>query len=490
MGAVLLAGDGAADMLAAVRGIVAPGDLAGDRTRRVYAAMLALTDRGAPIDAVTVSAEAGEPVSADYVSELVDGLARPAHALTYAAMVRDAARIREMARLGQRLTAAALAGEDTAELLAAIAAAATNGAGASVTVRTLANIYAEPGALDPPPIVVPRLAWAGRVSLLAAREKGGKSTMLTAAAAAVSRGARWLGDATAPGAVLWIGLEEHVADLAGRMSHHNADPDHIHVVDSLTTAADPRGAIAAIARELRPVLLVVDTLAALVERAAPDSGSAAAWTPIMSALARIARDTEAAVVLAHHARKSDGAYRDSSAIGAGVDAILEMAPGSDDGVRRLRVKARWRVPDYAVRLAGDSYELAAGEVSLDARVLAYITTHPGCSVRDVRGGTEGRAADIGAAVQRLLATGTVNDHPERRGSRLYAAGAGNRSAADAETPGTGPEPSGNQSEPLTGTGAVPESESLVLGAGTSHDDPAGRLPIDCAPDTADPWCDA
>src|SRR5262249_2250487 len=157
--------------------------------------------------------------------------------------------------------------------------------------------------------VAPRLAWRGRTTLLAAREKAGKSTLATAAAAAVSRGAPWLGDATAGGAVLWVALEEHLADLVARMTDWAADPECVHVLDALAGRFDGMGALHAEARAIAPALVVVDTLSALVDAigSRPDPGSSTAWTPIMAGLTRIARDTNAAVLIVHHARKSDGA---------------------------------------------------------------------------------------------------------------------------------------------------------------------------------------
>jgi hypothetical protein len=70
-------------------------------------------------------------------------------------------------------------------------------------VRRLADILASPNALRPPEPVVPRIAWAGRVTLLAAREKLGKTTLAAAAAAAVSTGSPWLNERVTPGDVLW-----------------------------------------------------------------------------------------------------------------------------------------------------------------------------------------------------------------------------------------------------------------------------------------------
>lgn len=450
LGAVLLAGDAAATTLDTLRAVIDPRHMAGERTRAVYSAMLALADRGDCIDPVTVAAEAGGEVTAADVSSLVDGLPRAANAARYATIVREAAQRRKVAKLAGKLRDAAQAGEDTAALVAEISDASAATAGASVVVRTLAEICEDPAVLRPPAIVVPRLAWGGRVTLLAAREKCGKSTMLTAAAAAVSRGGQWLGEQTTPEPrdVLWVGLDENIGDLASRMHEYGADAERIRVVDDLAPAADPIGAVAAIAEELQPAMVVVDTLAMLVARAAPESGSAAAWTPVMAAIARIARRTGSAVVLAHHARKSDGGYRDSTAIGAGVDAILEMAAGADDVVRKVKAQARWSVDNYSVRLVGNAFELDDGDGSLDTRILAYVATHPGCSQTQIEGGVQGRRGDIRAEVSRLLRDGAIENRSDGQAWQLHTAprpddgeeagrGPGRGLFDDAETSGRG-----------------------------------------------------
>jgi hypothetical protein len=333
--------------------------------------------------------------------------------------------------------------------------------------RRLSTILADPAALQPPAVVVPRLAWRGRTTLLAAREKAGKSTLATAAAGAVSRGAAWLGDATARGEVLWAALEEHVADLAARMTDWAADPERVHVLDVLAGLEDGMAALHAEARAIAPVLVVVDTLSAFVDAigSRPDPGSSTAWTPIMTGLTRIARDTDAAVLIVHHARRSDGAYRDSSAIGAGVDAIVEMADGLDADVRVLRIRARWREGDYSVRLLGTAdhphYELATGELSLDARVLLHVEAHPGCSLRSLREVIAGRTAEIGAAVQRLLASGAVENRGDGASMALYPRNhSGNH-------PGSGGSPQGTNAEPPSGTTLVPDSKPLGGGSGTT-----------------------
>jgi hypothetical protein len=347
----------------------------------------------------------------------------------------------------------------------------------STIVRSLADILADPAALASPAVVVPRLAWRGRVTLLAAREKAGKSTLATAAAAAVSSGTSWLGDATEAGPVLWVGLEEHVGDLAARMSAWSAIASRVYVINCLSTVDDPIAEIHRASSTLRPALVVVDTLAALADAtdARPDPGSSSAWTPIMSSLARVARSTDAALILAHHARKSDGAYRDSSAIGAGVDAIIEMAEGDEADVRRFRVRARWRVGDYAVRLVGERYELAAGELSLDARVLLYVEAHPGSSQRAVEKAIQARATDVRSAIQRLTASGAISDRGTAGTMRLYTgthSGTHSAQGADAHgrIPGRAPDAGGTQPDALSGRTVSPAAEPLASEAGRTTAD--------------------
>src|SRR4030095_7624559 len=168
---------------------------------------------------------------------------------------------------------------------------------------------------------------------------------------------------------------------------HAAEPERIHIVDSLAGEDDPIEAIGGVALRLRPAGLGSDSVSALVEATgrSPDPGSSTAWTPIMAALTRIARETNAGVLLLHHARKSDDQYRDSSAIGAGADVLLGLSEGQDADVRKVKVKARFPVGDYAVRLhpaaysaetedliLGAEYQLAGGDLSLETRVLLHI----------------------------------------------------------------------------------------------------------------------
>lgn len=232
----------------------------------------------------------------------------------------------------------------------------------------LEEILSNPGALEQPDAVAPRLAWFGRVTLLAGREKsGGKSTLLTAAAAAVTqpRRTQFLGEDVIPGEVLWVSSDqEHASDIARRAVRFGAHPAWFHV---MWPGDHPFEELQHVAGWLEPILIVVDSLANFAIDV-EDSHSADAWPKVLLPLIELARKGHAIVVV-HHATKSTGQYRDSTAIGANVDAILQVQPVADhDSWRRIEGKGRWEIDDFTVDLDGDGYRLVSGtEVAADSK---------------------------------------------------------------------------------------------------------------------------
>jgi putative DNA primase/helicase len=232
--------------------------------------------------------------------------------------------------------------------------------------------------MRPPMPIVPRLVWAARSTLLAAGEKSGKSTLTGYLAAQVSRGRTFLGEPCESGVVLIVGLEEYIGDCARRLRDFDADPVRVHVMHKLPSDPDARpSAIMARIQELRPVLVIVDSLIAY------------------------------------------GRYRDSSAIGGAVDVIAEVFtpdPDADPTLRRVRVVGRVPGHDFQMRFNGHHYALDGGEEApLPQRVTAYVRTHPGCSVRDVLEAMRTRHADTQKTITSLLTSrGLANNGTESR----------------------------------------------------------------------------
>ncbi len=242
--------------------------------------------------------------------------------------------------------------------------------------RSLAEMWADPDAGEAPEVVIPRLAWEGRVTVLAAPDKAGKSTLVSAAVGQLKDGGAFLGDPCRPCITLWVMLEEHRNDLLARAETFGTARDLVHVMEH---PADPGADVRRAAERLRPDLIVVDTLVRFAGDRVSEGGSAAQWTPVMAELQALARDLECAVLVLHHSRRSDGEARDSGEITARADVVIEQKTRHQDGVQRFAVRARWPLADFAVRLMdGKRYELAAdgegrGQLSpQQAKVLSHL----------------------------------------------------------------------------------------------------------------------
>lgn len=280
-----------------------------------------------------------------------------------------------------------------------------------ILLRSLAELLTDPHMLEPPEPVVPRFAWRGQVSLIVGREKqGGKSTACTAGAAAVTKGGVFLGERCTPGSVLWVSSDqESAAVIAQRAVRFGADPDAFRVLWPRNPFADLVAALDGFDPLL--ALVVIDTLSSFARTLVDDPFSSAQWPSVIVPLIRVARDMNVAVQIIHHAKKAEGGgYRDSSAIGALVDMLLELQPDAGNPtVRKVRSLGRWATSDFAIELVGNTYRLLAGDLSLDARVLAYVQQHPKASLGAVRTEMGGRHQDTDAAIARLLQSKAIVD---------------------------------------------------------------------------------
>lgn len=280
----------------------------------------------------------------------------------------------------------------------------------------LREIIENPELYQPPATVVDRMAWEGRVSLLAGREKLGKSTLISAAAAAASNGEPLFdADPDRSGCVLYFGLEEALADVGRRAVRCGANPDRL--VFARPHHVAPFERLEKCVEKLQPALVLVDSLAAFTQQLELEPGNSAHWTRVMTRFTNLARKANTALVLVHHARKRDGRYRDSTAIGAGVDMILEMSKGDAENEREVSARGRWALEDYSFVLRKSEerlwYELSDDGQPLEARIVRWVQTNPGCSSRKVREEVRGKADAIANALHQLEDDGSL----ENRGGR-------------------------------------------------------------------------
>lgn len=195
-----------------------------------------------------------------------------------------------------------------------------------------------PHMLEPPKVVIPRIALSGRVTLLAAAEKVGKSTLMGQAIAALTTGDTFLGRPCLAGKAVWMGLDEPITDCAIRLVDHGAIQQKIAIVEDRPSWHELYDILDA----TRPSVLVIDTLTEWAVGQVGDLNSAQHWTPFLKTMRdHIARKRDIAIVLLHHMTKQGRGYADSRAIGAGVDIILEMdRHESDENQRIVRYRGR------------------------------------------------------------------------------------------------------------------------------------------------------
>ena len=277
-----------------------------------------------------------------------------------------------------------------------------------------------------PDVLIPALAWRGRVSKISAAPKLGKTSLLANGIAAWQAGRTFLDEAVGPpGSVLYVS-ETPLGLLRSWLERYGCPSD------APILAGDSAGvdAIAEAAREHRPDLVIIDSLTDL--HAASNGGNL--WNAgDVRKLIQPLRALGCAVVLVHHVRKSDGASRDSGDLEAAPDMNIAFDPGysfgADDpppGPRRLRYFGRWTEPTRALTFTeadgyalanstggegpegggGDPFTVGEPDDPLDGPLTGYLMQHPeGVSQKAVRKAIRG--ARVRRLVARLKVVGTL-----------------------------------------------------------------------------------
>ena len=207
----------------------------------------------------------------------------------------------------------------------------------------------------PPPVPwrVQDFAVDGAITMLAGREGQGKSMVALALAAGTAHGRSAAGMTCHRGAVLVVDAENGEGEAHRRL--HGLDlPDgalEYHVAEGFNLAAD-LALIAALLREHRPALLVLDSYRSLWPGGDEnDSGDVEA---AIGPLRNLVRRENVATVLLHHAGKGGGHdYRGSTGIGAAVELgfTLRRVEGDPEAARRRQL-ACWKcrpAPEPAAR---------------------------------------------------------------------------------------------------------------------------------------------
>jgi putative DNA primase/helicase len=277
----------------------------------------------------------------------------------------------------------------------------------------LSDLWKSESIMRPPPTVVPRLAWVGRSTLLAAREKSGKSTLIGYIAGRVSRGEEFLGEYCVQGDVLIVGLEEFLGDVARRLKRFGAAGERVTLMNGFLGEQSRADELRGHVEDLTPALTVVDSLIAFANDRGIDENDAAMAT-VVQPLTDMAHATGTALVIVHHANKAQGKARGSTAIMGATDVVCEFfAPDEDADPTNRRVRSVGRVPlvrQFDMRFDGDTFALAEGpKAPLDTRIMAVVRDRPGISTNDVADTVGGSKSDVISTLHRMQAENVLDN---------------------------------------------------------------------------------
>ena len=272
----------------------------------------------------------------------------------------------------------------------------------------LSDIMDNPGLYKEPEPIIPLLAWENRLTMLAGREKGGKSTLVSAAAAAISKGEPFLEAEMKEGKILWVSWEETKEDIGRRFLQFGGDESKLAL---LLHPENPYESVKTLCIEHDFSLIIWDSLSRVadtVSKKVPDPGNAPMWTRIIAPILDIAHEYATSILL-HHAKKDGRGYRDSTGIGAAPDVIIEMSKAKQHKTHRfLDRKGRFGFSEDTISLEGEKYVIIEKE-DLDKRILAFVKKNAGCSSGALKVGLGGNAQDIVNETAKLLKNGSLTD---------------------------------------------------------------------------------
>ena len=203
---------------------------------------------------------------------------------------------------------------------------------AVATPRSIDDLLADESLEGEPQWIVEGYFARGEVGLLAAAPKIGKTTTLAHLTGAVVCGTSFLGRKVTHTPALWVDMEQHARQTKRLFSDLGVQGLPLYTVTTQMVTFD----ICDFAKEKGVGLVVIDSLSKYWD--VTDENDAAQVTAAMRPIRQLAEDTDAAVVLIHHNRKSGGEdgvdIRGSVAIHATVDVAISMKRDKDHETRR------------------------------------------------------------------------------------------------------------------------------------------------------------
>lgn len=220
--------------------------------------------------------------------------------------------------------------------------------------------------LEPPPPVVDGLLTLDSESWLIAKPGSFKTFVALDLAGHVGTGREWMGRAVRAGPVLYLAAEG-AAGMGKRVrawEQRNGPMADVHFLPVPVQAARPDhwAALVELAREIRPVLTILDTQARIT--VGLDENDNSQMNRFVESIGQLRRSCGACVLVVHHLGRSGRDARGASAIDGAQDSELKLTRTADRRVVLVTDKQRHLADDVRIDLELFVCELDGGGTSL------------------------------------------------------------------------------------------------------------------------------
>ena len=288
-------------------------------------------------------------------------------------------------------------------------------------VVSLATLLADP--LDPAATVARGLAFGGTMGFIRGPKASGKTTVLAAAAARVSRGQPWAGHPTEAGTVLVV-CNDDPRSWTLALRDFGADPERLLMARARVVSRP--GKLAALLAEHTPAWVIIDNLRTWCRAMQLDTDNSSAAADAIDPIAEAIRECgyPVACTIVHNEARSKGVtsdpyanrMRNSTVFEDAADWIVGCAhaDGSTTTTITCGEKTRREIPTETLTIdldvgghgtpstgGGDDPFTVGTQVNpLDATITGYLMANPqGVSLRAIRKVVPGRGSLVDARVK-------------------------------------------------------------------------------------------
>ena len=204
----------------------------------------------------------------------------------------------------------------------------------------------------------------GGTSLVVAKSKIGKTTLVSNIAARGSKGDEYLGRSMAKGKWVYLAMEEKRSQMIARFHNLDPDPDNLIIHIGPAPGTTPEAAYFALEGLIlgyKPDAVVVDTMARLLR--VKDYSDYGQMCIALEPITDLARRSDCHIMLLHHARK--GAMSEDSSLGSmatlgNVDTMIMLSKQRESGRRIIASMQRYGTDIPETVLTFDEGRIEAG----------------------------------------------------------------------------------------------------------------------------------